>query len=145
MNYPVWQGEPITVGSPAAGLGFTYTVPGSEVQRVMGVSFVLVNAVAVASRIPRVEYVDGSGTVFFAVAAPFVTTSGKTARFNFGVGLNQFGADDAAQIGAGLPPFTLTAGNSVRVAVTAINASDQISGVHVFVEQMHVRDDGLAA
>lgn len=132
--------EPITVGAPAAGAGFTHVVPGAATQRVVTVSFRLVNAVAAANRIPRVEFLDAAGNVFAAVAAPFVTTSGVTSRFTFGVGLNQYGANDAAQIGGPLPDLELIAGLAVRVAVASINAADQIDGAALFVEQTGVRD-----
>lgn len=134
-----WQHEPVSVGSPAAGQGFTYSVPKSEIQVVRAVSFVLVNAAAAASRIPRVEFLTNNGDVFFVAASPFVTTTGKTARFNFAVGIQQFGADDAAQIGAAIPKFTLEDGAKIRVAVTAVNAADQISGVYLFVDQLGIR------
>lgn len=132
--------EPITVGSPAAGAGFTHPVPGAATQRIRTVSFRLVNAAAAANRIPRVEFLDAAGAVFAAVAAPFKTTTGVTSRFTFGIGLNQYGADDAAQIGGPLPDLELIAGLAVRVVVGAMNAGDQIDGAALFVEQLAVRD-----
>lgn len=134
--------EVVTVGSPVAGAGFTRTVPGDVLWIVRSVSFSMVNAAAAASRIPRVEFLDGSGSVFFAVAAPFHTTTGVTSRFSFGVGINQFGAIDAANIGAPIPELTLVGGLAVRVAVTAMNAGDQISGAALFVDQLPVANFG---
>lgn len=132
--------EVVTIGSPAAGQGFLHTVPGASRQRIRSVSFVLVNAVAVANRLPRVEFLDASGAVFYSAAAPFVTTSGVTSRFNFAVGVTQLGANDAAQIQGALPSFKLNAGLSIRVAIGAVNAADQISGASLFVDQWAVRD-----
>jgi hypothetical protein len=140
-HYDDWrQHEPITVGSPAAGAGFSHAVPSAVVQRVVSVSFTLVNAVAAANRLPRVEYLNAAGAVFFAVAAPFVTTSGVTSRFNFAIGQPQYGANDAAQIGGPLPDFMLIGGLAVRVVVGAIDAGDQISGASLFVDQYPIRD-----
>jgi hypothetical protein len=135
--------EPVTIASPAVATGFTHTFPKSEVTRVVSVSFVLVADGNAANRICRVEYLKTEGIVFFAVAAPFTVTAGVTSRLNFGIGVQQFGANAAAQIGAALPDFELQGGCSVRVAVTAVQAGDQISAASLFVDQWPVRvDDG---
>jgi hypothetical protein len=132
--------EVVTIGSPAVATGFTHVVPGASRQRIVGVSFVLVADANAANRIARVEYLNAAGAVMFAVAAPFTVTANITSRLNFGIGIQQFGANAAAQIGAGLPAFKLNAGLAIRVAVTAIQAGDQISGASLFVDQWAVRD-----
>jgi hypothetical protein len=116
-------------------------VPGASRWRVQSLSFVLVADANAANRIPRVEYLDAAGNVFAAVAAPFVLTATLTARFTFAIGILQFGANAAAQIGASLPDLKLNPGLAVRVAVTGIQATDQISGAALFVDQWAVRDD----
>ena len=132
--------EPITIGSPPVATGFTHVVPGSSRQRIVAVSFILVADANAANRIARVEYLNAAGAVFFAVAAPFTVTANITSRLNFGIGVQQFGANAAAQIGGPLPDFNLAAGLAVRVAVTAIQAGDQISGASLFVDQWAVRE-----
>lgn len=132
--------EPITIGSPAVATGFTHRVTGATRQRIITVSFVLVADANAANRIPRVEYLNAAGDVFAAVAAPFTVTANITSRLTFGIGIVQFGANAAAQIGASLPDLHLNAGLAVRVAVAAIQAGDQISGASLFVDQWAVRD-----
>jgi hypothetical protein len=132
--------EVITVGSPVVATGFTRTVPGASRWRVQSLSFVLVADANAANRIARVEYLDAAGAVFAAVAAPFTVTANITSRLTFGIGIVQFGANAAAQIGASLPNLRLNPGLSVRVAVAAIQAGDQISGAALFVDQWAVRD-----
>lgn len=140
-HYDDWaQHEPRTIGQPAVATGFTYPVAGAVVQRIVSVSFLLTADANAANRIPRVEYLDGSGAVFAAVAAPFVLTANLAGRFTFGVGLQQFGSNGAAQIGCALPDYLLHDGLAVRVAVTAIQAGDQISGASLFVDQYPIRD-----
>jgi hypothetical protein len=78
--------------------------------------------------------------VFYVAASPFLIVANTTTRFNFAVGQMQFGANSAAQIGAGLPDFILNSGLAVRVAVTGVQAGDQISGVSLFLDQWPVRD-----
>src|SRR5215211_5628685 len=87
-----WTFEPVTIGSPAVATGFTKRVAGSDVWRVLSVSFVLV--------------ADGNA---------------------------------AAHIGGPLPDLILMDGLAVRVAVTAIQAGDQLSGISLFVAQSTVR------
>jgi hypothetical protein len=140
-HYDDWaQHEPVTVGAPAVATGFTHRVPGATVQRIRSVSFVLVADANAANRIARVEYLDAAGAVFAAVAAPFTVTANITSRLTFGIGIQQFGANAAAQIGGPLPDLLLQAGLAVRVAVAAIQAGDQISGASLFVDQYPIRD-----
>ena len=136
-----WTFEPVTIGSPAVATGFTKRVAGSDVWRVLSVSFVLVADGNAASRIARVEYLNAAGDVFAAVASPFTVTAGVTSRLTFAVGLQQFGANAAAHIGGPLPDLILMDGLAVRVAVTAIQAGDQLSGISLFVAQSTVRPD----
>lgn len=135
-----WRYEPVTVGSPAVALGFTHDIPFSEIQRVLGISFQLVTDANAANRIARVEYLNASGAVFFTVASPFTVTASLTSRLNFGVGLQQFGANAAAQIGGPLPDFPLCGGLAVRVAVASIQVADQVQGISLYVAQRTVRD-----
>lgn len=136
-----WQHEPVSIGSPAAGQGFTYTLPKTCVAVVRSVSFTLVNAAAAGSRIPRLEFLTNEGAVFASVAAPFTTGNAVTSRFTFAVGIQQFGANDAAAIGAPIPKYVLEDGAAVRVAIAAVNVADQVSGVFAFVDQLPIRPD----
>lgn len=134
------QHVPITVGAPAAGSGFTHAVPGATFQRVRVVSFLLTTDGNAASRLPRVEFLNAAGDVFAAVAAPFTLAASLAARFTFGIGLNQYGANNAAQIGGPLPDVLLESGLAVRVAIASVQAGDQVSGSSLFVDQYPVRD-----
>lgn len=136
-----WKSEPVTIASPAVATGFTYRVPGSEAQRVIALSFVLVSDGNAGSRIARVEFLNSSAAVMAAVASPFTQSASKTTRYTFAVGTQQFGANDAAFIGAALPDLFLRDGLAVRVAVTAIQAGDQISGISAFVAQRDTDTD----
>jgi uncharacterized membrane protein YjjP (DUF1212 family) len=115
-------------------------VPSSTVQRIVSVSFVLVADANAANRIARVEYLNAAGDVFFAVAAPFTVTAAVTSRLSFAIGMPQYGANAAAQIGGPLPDFLLIGGLALRVAVASIQAGDQISGASLFVDQLPIRD-----
>jgi hypothetical protein len=124
---------------PAAGLGFTYPNPGTVDQTIVSVSFKLVNAAVAVSRIPTLSFLDQDGTAFAAIAAPFTTGTGVTSRYLFAVGINQFGANNAANIGVPIPPFKLYVGTSLSLAVTAEDAGDQISEIRLTVAKWPVR------
>ena len=129
----------ISLGSPAAGAGFTYTNPGTVVQSILSVSFHMVNAVAAGSRIPTLSFLDADGAAFANVASGFTAGSGVTADFLFAQGIQEFGANDAAAIGVPIPPYKLGVGTSLSLAVTAKNAADQISVVRIVVAKWPVR------
>lgn len=128
-----------SLASPLAGLGFTIPTSGAVEQIIQSLSFVLVSSSATASRIPRVEFLDPDGTVFAAVASPFTQTATHTIRYTFAVGIQQFGANDAAFIGAALPPFKLDVSMSVRLAIAAVDAADQVSAASLVALRWPVR------
>src|SRR5215208_1385937 len=136
-----WTFEPATVGSPAVATGFTRVFPGSVVVVSLRKKFVLVTDGNAANRIVRVEYLNASGDVFAAVAAPALQVASITTRYTFGVGLQTFGAASAAFMGGPLPDFVLMDGLALRVVIAAVQAGDQISGASLFVAQATVRPD----
>lgn len=128
-----------SVANPAVGLGFTIPTSGAGEQIVQSLSFVLVSNGNAANRIPRVEFLDSNATVVAAIASPFLQTASHTIRYTFAVGIQQFGANDAAFIGAALPPFKLDVSMSVRVAIAAVDAADQVSAVSLVAARWPVR------
>jgi hypothetical protein len=125
--------------SPAPGAGFTVPTSGAVEQIIQSLSFVLVTSAAAANRIARVEFLDPDGTVFAAIASPFLQTASKTIRYTFAVGIQQFGANDAAFIGAALPPFKLDVSMSVRIAIGAVDTADQVSAASLVALRWPVR------
>lgn len=106
---------------------------------VEAVSFTLVSDANAASRIVVFQFHDGSGTSYAPVAAPFVQTASHTSRYTFAVGIQQFGANDAANIGAGIPPVRLDVGYGITVTIAAKQATDQVSAVALLLSQWAVR------
>lgn len=133
------QREVVRVPSPPAGAGFTVPVSGAETWRVLAVTFVLNTAAGGGARLPRVEYIDGSGTVFAFAGAPFTVAGALSSAFSFVVGALQFGANGAAQIGGPLPDLTLDVNTSIGVAVDAIAGADQLGDIRLYVEQQNTR------
>lgn len=133
--------QPVTIPNPAVGGGFTYRLPGSERQRILAVTFQLVASADVANRKPLLAYKDGGAGTFAAVGLPYVQTAGITSVYTFAVGLQQFGADDAANMGGPLPDLPLDVGETLVLTVTNVDDTDAVKSIRLFVEQQHVRDE----
>ena len=129
----------IGVPSPLVGLGFVYTNPGTVTQGILSVSFKMVNAAVAVSRIPVLSYLDPDGVAFAAVASGFTTGSGITSRYLFAQGIQEFGANDAANIGVPIPPFKLDVSHSIAVTIVAKQTGDQVSAIRLALQQWHVR------
>lgn len=125
----------VNLPTPPAGLGFTHTVPGAVSQQIMVVSFALTCAAGGSPRIPTLLYVGPDGIKFGAFASNFTLAATNTATFTFAVGINEFGANNAASIGVPLPPLELDVGESVTLNVTNGAAGDQIVDPRLFVVQ----------
>lgn len=124
-----------SLSDPGAGNVFTYRIGGACEQLLQVVTFVAVTSVAVADRRPVVDYLDPGGVIFYRVALPFKLTAGKTSVVSFAVGVNQFGADDAGSMGAGLPPLRLYSGVTVQGGLLNQQAADELGDCRLFVEQ----------
>ena len=125
--------------TPAVATGFAYTVPGTVDQLVVAVSFQLVTDGNAADRLVTFQFVDYDGTSYAPVAAPFTQAASLTTLYTFAVGIQQFGADDAAAIGCGIPPVKLPSGCGVKVTLGSVQVGDQVSAVALLLNQWPVR------
>lgn len=125
----------VAVSGAAAAAGVEHPLPGVEQFRVHAVTFKLTTAAGVANRRPVLELLDSSGTAVAAVAAPFTLSAGKTSTFTFGAGLQQFGANDAEQIGGPFVAGWLAGNLTIGVTVAAAQAGDAIADVRLLLEQ----------
>lgn len=132
--------QPVGIPNPAAGGGLTYRLPGSERQRILAVTFQLVASADAGNRKPVLAYKDGGGVAFAAVGLPYSQTAGITTVYTFAVGLQMFGADDAANMGGPLPDLPLDVGESLVLTITNVDNTDAVTAVRLFVEQQHVRE-----
>jgi hypothetical protein len=90
-------------------------------------------------------FLDQDGVSMGAYASTFGTLTGTSASFVFAVGINEFGATNAAHIGAPLPPIILKAGYSIALTVTAMQPTDTITDVNLFVTQVGVQPERLGS
>lgn len=135
----------VTRPSPAAGGGFTYAPPEAVRFKVAAVSFQLVTAVAVATRLVSLDLLDGASNIIGRFSAGFTQSASKTSVYTFAAGINEYGANDAAAIGAPLPDLWLPDGSSIAVNVGAVQAADQVSAVVVTLRQYGIRPDSQSS
>lgn len=124
---------------PAAGGGFAVPVPGTQRWEIVSVSLKLVDAAAAGARLVSLNFLDPDGIMFASIPATFTVGNAITSRLLFAVGIQQFGANDAAGIGTPIPPYTLDVSSSISVTFTNANASDQVSEIRLAVRQWNVR------
>lgn len=132
--------EPVALGNAVAGQPLTYTVPGAVEQAILSVSFTYTCSNAAANRVPFVRFLDQSATAFCDVGAPFPLVANNVARVTFGVGVQQFGANSAVRLGAGIPKMRLADGLRVQLGASAMAAGDRITAARLFVHQWRVRE-----
>ncbi len=127
------------VPNPLPNAGFAVPMPGTSDTIVQAIKFRLVTDSQAANRICVVNYLDADGVAFALIAAPFTQAASLTTDYTFAVGINEFGANDAANIGAGLPPFKLDVSHSIAVTIVAKQTGDQVSAIRLALQQWHVR------
>lgn len=130
----------VTVPSPAAGAALTLTVPGSVEWEILALSFTYTADANAANRLPSLAVLDQSGSGIGPICTPYKLVASDVSRITFGVGIVQFGADSAAQIGCGMPPLRIQDGLRIRVTATGIQAADTITLARMYVRQWRVRE-----
>ena len=141
LDYWYWHGsnEPIRGQTPAAGAPFDYTIPGTVDQELVAISFLYTASSHAASRTALLRFLDYGGEAFCEVGVPFTITASQHSQVTFGLGLQQFGANNSARMGCAIPPFRLGDGLSFQVTADLIDTNDQISKVAFFVRQWPLR------
>ena len=131
----------VSLPSPAAGAALTTTVPGAVQWEIAALSFLYTASANAATRIPFISFLDQSATIFCKVNTAYNITASNTSQVTFGVGLDQFGANNSASMGSSIPEMRLADGLQVQVSADAINVADTITAVRLFVCQYEVRPD----
>lgn len=134
--------EIVAVANPAVGVGFTYKTSGKYWERIVSVDFKLVADANAANRIVTLAYQDQDSREFARVASPFVQVATITTQYAFAIGLQQFGAASAASIGGPLPSLFLRPGHKLVGSVAAIQATDQLSLITLYIERFPTGPEG---
>jgi FtsP/CotA-like multicopper oxidase with cupredoxin domain len=121
-----------SIPSQAGTTPSQYTVAGAVQVDVLAVSFTYTASAAAGTRTVRLEFVNDAGQVFAPTAAAFTIIATNVAAYTFGVGVQQAGANSAANISAGIPPIRLTDGMGFQVRCTNSDSADTITNIHLY-------------
>lgn len=128
----------VSVPTPAAGGGFTYTLSVAEYTRIRAVCFQVVTSSTTANRVVSLDLIDPAGGILSRSSGGFNQTASLTVVYTFAVGLNTYGANAALSIGSGLPPLWLRPGSKITANVAAVDTTDQLSAIRLTLDQEYI-------
>ena len=114
---------------PGAGLNFTYTCEPAWIQRLLVVTATFVADANVADRTVLLEYLDGNGNIFYREGQGAVVQATTTETYSFNAFRGDADFDTNGFAFLPLLPIWLTGGQSVRIAASGIQATDQFSAI----------------
>jgi hypothetical protein len=129
-------GQVVSIGSPAAGAGASYTYSIAEYHMLRSLCFQVVTSAAVANRVVYLDLIDGAGNRISRSSAGFNQTASLTTIYTFAAGIAAYGANAAASIGAPIPEVWLHPGAKFTIGVTAIDTGDQVSAINATYAQV---------
>jgi len=130
---PGWL-HSILVANPAAGVDWTFTVPGSARLRLQSLRAVLTTSAAVANRNVQIQITDGVNTVWIA-SAPASVVAG-TAQQLVATGTNSPTGVVTTIFSVVVPPALLLPGFwTIGTSTQNIQAADQWSAIALAVEE----------
>jgi len=119
--------------NPAAGANFTYTIPTAENWLINSVCFQLLTNATVATRRP--QFTAGLGATFSLFTTETTgQTASQTLQWAFMLGHLETATTDA-RVGKNLPYVLLTAGLTLYIQITAMQAGDQLSNIIIMYEK----------
>lgn len=132
LAYPDW----LDPASPAAGAALSVSVDGFWNLRVVAATCSITTDANVANRLVSLDFVNARGITYARNAASVLVTASTTGQV-FWWALDR----TVAEWNTGTPVFVpvlnafLPPGFSVKFAVDSIQAGDQLSAVHLWVEK----------
>lgn len=128
--------QAVLVPIPAAGAGFTYTLPGSEYSRLRSVAFSLTTSSATATRTVSLSLRSAGGVTVARIPSPASQTASQTDKYTFGVGLYPYSVNASSSVVAPLPDLWLPGGSQVIVTVASIDTADTITVPLIVLDQI---------
>lgn len=120
--------------SPAAGSGFSFTVPGDELWRIMSLRTVFTASAAVATRVPKLLINDADGLEIIRIAANGTETANGSSLCQW---LRTDGLDGVQGDGSflmSLPRMFLQPGWQIAVTALNIQAADTFTAIRMWYE-----------
>ena len=134
--------EPFAVAEPAAGAGFTYTVDGRYMERLVSVCFQLVTSSTASNRFAVLQLQDAQGNVQAAIPAAAAQTASLTRTYTFMVGQSSVIGPDSSYYLSPLFEHVIRPDWKVVLVITGVEAGDQVSGVQVNRDRFETGDYG---
>lgn len=133
-NDPYYDLTPIK--SPVAGSGFTFKIPGDWYVKPVSLVLTLATSAAVASRGIALQYQDGDGNVYGQYDQLTLQTASLTNVYTWAIGIDTATVDPAKGPGTKvIPDILMPPGHRLVVAVSAIQAADQISAAFLWARK----------
>lgn len=142
---PLQGGEinPVSVGNPAAGANWAYTLPAFYEQELRTLECKLTAAAVAGNRYPVFEILEPAGAVIVRIYFSVATTTGQISVLSLFVGCSR---SDASTIVVGgnheysdaLPMMRLLPGCVIQSNVGALNAADQFSEIRLLFHRFRV-------
>ncbi len=114
---------------PAAGAGFTHTVPDGYFEQLVMLSATLATSATVANRFLLLNYVNPDGSTVCSVELSAAFAASSTHAVSAFVGASSQGTITGNQTNAALPSLALRPGWQFQLAVVNIDPADQLSGL----------------
>lgn len=129
-----------STANPAAGAEITGAVPGGQMWRVIGCSFILVTDATAANRTVTIQF-GGNVEDGFIAQSGVVQAASQTRFYNF----TALGFQPSAAVGnnimAPMPPEVYMVGSETFTTITAnLQAGDNFGSMKLFVEQLYEKE-----
>ena len=145
LGYGAGSTDVVVVSSPAAGANAAYKIPGGRAARLLAARASLTTDANVANRFLSVDYLNGRDITYCRNAAGLVVTASTTAQ-TFEWNAARTVAEWAANtpVFAPLLPAYLMPGDTIQFTLDNKQATDQLSGLVLYLEVSEVGDHGYA-
>lgn len=142
IAFPDW----LDVATPAAGVTATVTVPGEYYYRLVAARLSITTDANVANRFVSLDFVNARDITYLQNGAGLVVTASTTTQV-FQWDSNRTVGEWAANtpVFAPLCPVFLPPAFKIRFNVASIQATDQISGLRLWVEKFPTGGRGYPA
>lgn len=131
-----WWYDWIDPAQPAAGAVYSYTVGGEAWLRVLAARLSITTSATVANRFVSLDYINARGITYVRNGAAAVITASTTAQafeWNYQRTVSDWNTNTPIFVpclDTWLPP-----GFKVQFSVDAIDTTDQISALHLYVQR----------
>jgi hypothetical protein len=140
LGYADW----IDVATPAAGATASVTVEGGWFMRVLAARLAITTDANVANRLVTLDFINGRGVTYVQNGASLLVTASTTAQvFEWDIHRSVSEWNTGTPVWAPLQSVVMPPGFTVKFNVASVQATDQISGLHLWVEKFQTGPRGI--